>query len=509
MPPALVTPVQPGPDFSELHNAELFACLRALLSDAGFNAPAVCHRVGITSIYDFVSRREGRKDATGIADRLDLLIRIFMDVELIDRAELDRHFSAAETGVLEASGLLVPFEADPGRCHATSLLYPTEGLWVASDLNVSPLGPAHTVLREDAVYPAITKNTRHFLASLPATPCEDFLELCAGTGIAALRATRYAARTWSVDITERATQFAQFNAALNDITNFTAVRGDLYQGVPDLTFDRIVAHPPYMPALEQKFIFRDGGEDGEQITRRMIAGLPEHLRPGGRFYCTCMLTDRTGLNAEDRVRSMLGAHESEFDVLLVTERLFPPTDYYFRLALAGRAELGEVVRRHEVFQRLGVERLVYGSILIQRLTATRPTFTARRQAGPGSAIADVEWLLGWEAATAEADAMARLVTARPVVSPECHMRLGHVLEAGAWVINDCVLTTTSPFALEARCPAWAAMLVGTCDGRTTVRELHASLRGRGQLPAALELTEFVKFIRSLISGGFLRLPDVP
>jgi hypothetical protein len=221
-----------------------------------------------------------------------------------------------------------------------------------------------------------------------------------------------------------------------------------------------------------------------------------------------MLTDRTGVNAEDRVRSMLGAREDEFDVLLVTERLFPPTDYYFRLALAGRAELGEVVRRHEVFQRLGVERLVYGSILIQRLTAARPTFTARRQAGPGSGIAEVEWLLGWEAATAEADATARLATARPVVSSECRMRLGHVLEAGTWVIDDCVLTTASPFALEARCPPWAATLVGTCDGRTTVRELHASLRGRGQLPAALELSEFVKFIRSLISGGFLRLPDI-
>jgi len=504
---SLESVVPRAPDLPDWENSPgWFAGLRALLTDAGFTAPAVCGRSGIASIYEFDSIREGRPAGVTLADRLDLLIRLFMDVELVDRDLVRRYLSPAEVGLLEDMGLLRPYEGDPQRWHATFLLYPTEGLWIASDLNVSPAGPEHTVLLEDAVYPAITKNTRHFLAALPATPCEDFLELCAGTGIAALLAARYATRTWCVDITERATRFARFNAALNATPHFTALRGDLYAAVPGRTFDRIVAHPPYMPALEQKYIFRDGGEDGEQITRGMIAGLPEHLRPGGRFYCTCMLSDRKGASAEARLRSMLGEAEGEFDVLLVTERLFQPTDYYFRLALSGRAELGEVVRRHEVFQRLEVERLVYGSVLIQRRAEARPAFTARRQAGSATGIAEAEWLLGWEAAATAADPTVLLADARPEVSPGCRMRLGRVFEGGAWAPDDCVLTTGSPFALEARCPPWAAAVVEGCDGRTTVRGLHGRLRESGAVPDTLGEAEFAKFVRSLISGGFLRLP---
>jgi len=483
------------------------AALRALLADAGFTAPAVCHRVGIASIYDFVSLREGRAGGAEPSDALDVLIRLFMDVEVVDGALARRHLGEAGLGLLETLGLLRTHDGEPDRLNAAFLLYPTEGLWIASDLNVSPDGPAHTVLTEDAVYPAITKNTRHFLASLPATPCEEFLELCGGTGIAALLASRYAGHTWSVDITERSTRFAQFNAALNGISNMTASRGDLYDAVPGRTFDRIVAHPPYMPALEQKYIFRDGGEDGEQITRRIVAGLPERLRPGGRLYCTCMLTDRREANAEQRIRAMLGERADEFDVLLVTERLFPPTDYYFRLALTGRAELGEVVRRHEVFQRLEVERLVYGSFIIQRPLVPRPTFTARRQAGPATGVAEVEWLLGWEAESAVRPG-DRVGEMTPVVSPACRMRLGHAYADGSWTIEDCQLTTSAPFALEARCPPWTAILLEKCDGTASIRELHQRLHASGVLPASLGPAEFAKLVRSLVSGGFLCLPGV-
>jgi len=479
--------------------------LLALLTRAGFNEAEVCRRVGIDSIYDFVSRREGRSADVVIRDALDVLIRLFMDVELLEADQVGRHLSRPEIALLQAVGLLRGSAANPRRLHAAVLLYPTEGMWIVSDLNVSPEGPAHTVLNEDAVYPAITKNTRHFLASLPDTACEDFLELCAGTGIAALRASRHAQRAWSADITERATRFARFNAWLNGRTNVLARQGDLYGAVAGQTFDRIVAHPPYMPALEQKYIFRDGGEDGEQITRGVIAGLAEHLRPGGRFYCTCMLTDRTEAPAEQRLRAMLGEQADAFDVLLVTERLFPPTEYYFRLALTGRAELNEVVRRHEVFERLGVERLVYGSIVMQRRIGGRPAFTARRQAGPRSGVAEVEWLLAWEAACASADAAMQLAGARPVVSPACRVRVGYRFEGGVRTAEDCSLTTEAPFALEARCPPWAADLIWQCDGTVPVEQLHARLRQTGAVPHALGLAEFAKLVRSLVSGGFLRL----
>ena len=270
---------------------------------------------------------------------------------------------------------------------------------------------------------------------------------------AALVASRYAGQTWAADITERATRFARFNAALNGIANCTAVQGDLYEPLQGESFDRIVAHPPYMPALHQKYIFRDGGEDGEQITRRIIGGLPEHLGPGGRFYCTCMLTDRKEARAEARIRQMLGAAQDDFDVALVTLQTYRPTEYYVRLALEGRATLEEVAQRHEIFTRLEVDHLVYCSMVIQRRAEVREVFTARRQVGSGMGLLEMEWLLRLELALARPEMLPQLVEARPLVSSRTRLHLTHGIKNGEWVADECTLTTAWPFAVEARCSA--------------------------------------------------------
>lgn len=501
-----IAPERQPVELLDVQRPEQLTQLRSLLADAEFTVPAVCRRLGIESIYDFRSIREGRSVGLDLADRLDLLIRLFMDVELVERDVVQSFMPADGTRVLESLGLLHAHAADARLCHATVLLYPTESIWIVSDLNVSPV-PSEAALSADSVYPAITKNTRHFLSSIPSTPCHRFLELCSGTGIAALLACRYAGHTWAADITERATRFARFNAALNGIKNCTAVQGDLYQPLAGQFFDRIVAHPPYMPSLEQKYIFRDGGEDGEEISRRIIAGLPNHLTPGGRFYCTCMLTDRKGWRAEERIRAMLGQAGEDFDIALVTLQTFQPTDYYLQLALNGRATLDEVAQRHEIFKRLEVEYLVYCSIVVQRRSEVRPVFTARRQAGLGMGQSDIEWLLQWEAAAAQPATVSRLIDARPVVSSHIRYRLAHALQGGAWVADECILSIASPFAIEAKCPPWTATLITRCDGRRTSRDHLNFLKETGAVPSAAPESEFVKLIRALVAGGFLEVAE--
>jgi methylase of polypeptide subunit release factors len=502
-----LTPARPEPSSPPRPGSpEELAAVRNLLARAGFTAPAVCTRVGIDSIYDFRSLREGRTAGKELNDQLDALIRLFMDVELLERKTVDTLLSPEGSTALERLGLLATYRSDATLCHAAVLLYPTESLWIISDLNVAPTGPADTVLSDDSVYPAVTRNTRHFLSQLPKTPCDSFLELCAGTGIAALLAARYARHAWAADITERSTRFAEFNAALNGIENFTAVRGDLYQAVAGQQFDRIAAHPPYMPSLEQKYIFRDGGDDGEQVTRRIIAGLPAYLRPGGRLYCTCMLTERRGARAEARVRAMLGASEAEFDVVLLSFRSFDPTEYYFQLALQGRASLEEVVQRHQIFRDLEVESLLYCSMVIQRKNDARPAFTARRQAGQGLGTKDVEWLLGWEATVAKAGDPGWLIDARPLASPNCRQRLDQTLREGEWVPEQCLLSTAVPFAVEAKCPPWTPTLIARCDGRRTTREHLTFLKESGRVSPDVPDSDLILLIRSLIGGGFLRLP---
>src|SRR5712691_912611 len=128
--------------------------LRTLLTEAQFTTEAVCRRLGIASVYDFQSIREGRPGDTEATDALDVLIRLYMDVELVEEAVIDRLMGAAGVRTLEAAGLLSAAHAEPTRRHATVLLYPTAGLWIASDLHVSPTGASATIFSDDAVYPA-------------------------------------------------------------------------------------------------------------------------------------------------------------------------------------------------------------------------------------------------------------------------------------------------------------------------------------------------------------------
>src|SRR5690606_10265243 len=237
-------------------------------------------------------------------------------------------------------------------------------------------------LPDDVVYPAIAESTRTFLSLLRVEPCDAFLELCAGTGIAALLAAPHARTAVATDIAERSVAFARFNAALNGFDNVRAECGDLYGAVRGETFDRIAAHPPYMPALEEGLIYRDGGEDGEQVTRRILAGLHEHLAPGGRFDCTCILTDRTDGPVEARVRAMLGPHHEEFDVIVVVTHANSPEDAYAYLVREGRASFGEGLRHVAHFRALGTERIVGCSLVIIRHDTRRPAVTVRRARSP-------------------------------------------------------------------------------------------------------------------------------
>jgi hypothetical protein len=481
--------------------------LRQLLGAIGYTEPAICARTGFASIYDFKAIREGRNQSAELNDALDLMIRLFMDTEMVNRADVERFLDSNAIDTLEALGLLVSYSLDPARCHADFLLYPTASLWIVSDLNTDPTDPDGPELAGDAVYPAISQNTRHFLFALPPTPCDEFLELCAGTGIAALIASKYSRHTWATDITERATIFARFNAALNQIDNCTAARGDVYEAVVGRTFDRIAAHPPYMPSIGQKYLFRDGGDDGEQVTRRIIAGLPEYLRPGGRFYCAGVLSDRTGAPLENRIRVMLGPDHETFDVLLLTYWSFNPTDYYFKRALDGNVGLEEVVQRHELFRALRVERLVYSTIVIERHATPRPAYTARRQVGRGLGTEEIDQLMAWQAAATAPDLLKRLLDAPLDSLPRIQMRVDHSFKNNRWVTQDCVLSTVTPFVVEAKCPPWMATVIARCDGKLTTREHLDFLKSSGSVPPQAQEMEFAEMIRSLIDGGFLRMAD--
>jgi ribosomal protein L3 glutamine methyltransferase len=127
---------------------------------------------------------------------------------------------------------------------------------------------------------------------------ESVLDLCTGSGCLAVLASRHFpnARIDAVDISKDALDVAARNVGEHNLDDrITLHRGDLFAPLGDARFDLIISNPPYVDAegmaalprecrAEPKLAF-DGGTDGLDIVRRILAEAPAHLTPQGGLLC--------------------------------------------------------------------------------------------------------------------------------------------------------------------------------------------------------------------------------
>jgi SAM-dependent methyltransferase len=471
-----------------------FTALRDALDAAGYNEEAICAQFEIKRTSEL--RTAGDFDpGDDPADVLRILVRLFIggcEVKIAAAANLPMR-------ELSALGLV---EESEGQITATVMLYPTRGFYIVSDRNLE--NP-----EQDVVYPAIVPNTDLFLDHVPAADCDAFLDLCAGTGIGALVAARCGARhAWALDITARSTHFAEFNRRLNGVPNVTPLEGDLYDPAGEQTFDRIVAHPPYLPVYRPHFVFDSGGQDGEQIVRRIVEGLPKYLRPGGRFYALTMGSDREQ-GFENRLREWLGEDARDFDVAFVVRRTLSPHDYTVDAVISHKGSVEDITGWRELFAQWGVRSLVYGLVVIQRRAAERPVFTIRREASANTGPAECAWLIEWATAASDAD---MILNAKPRAGRHASLRVDHRLGEGAWEAQSYRLESAYPFSVNMRAEPWAAHLLTIADGSLKTLELWSRLVAWGGLPENAELVDFARIVAAMIFAGFLevdafRLPE--
>lgn len=136
----------------------------------------------------------------------------------------------------------------------------------------------------------------------PLPPRPHVLELCAGSGCVAITFARRlpGARVAATDISSEALAVARRNVARYGLEDRVALgQGDLCAPLPALSegrsFDLIVSNPPYIPTDEISRMGRhvadheprlalDGGADGLDPHRRILADALPFLAPGGRMF---------------------------------------------------------------------------------------------------------------------------------------------------------------------------------------------------------------------------------
>jgi release factor glutamine methyltransferase len=133
------------------------------------------------------------------------------------------------------------------------------------------------------------------LKRLAAKSSPRILDLGTGSGAIAVALAKEipGAAIVATDISLDALEIARANARRHGVEDRISFRaGDLFDSVPQTTFDMIVSNPPYIRETDiaelprdvrdfEPVIALDGGADGMDFYRRIACDAPGYLNPGG------------------------------------------------------------------------------------------------------------------------------------------------------------------------------------------------------------------------------------
>ena len=490
-----------------LGTAQEFEQVRLVFKGAHFDEETICRTLKIEAMSDAGSVKIDTLDTTEISDQLRLLIRLFLFQRMVPRPEVDRVFDNATRDAFLSLGILGSGEFGDDQFYATVLLYPVGGFWIASDRHSNPDG-SEFAPPPDSVFPAIYEGTLRFLRLLPQIVADDALDLCAGSGIGAMVLSRHSKRVVSSDVTERATEFAAFNCALNNLVNVEAVGSDLYAAMRERTFDLIVAHPPYVPSLSIETIWRDGGMTGELVVKRVIEGAPDHLRDDGTLFVLSIGLDTNDGPFEERARKWLGKSADEFDIIFGYFEESTPLEMLKRLASReknlGIKELRELA---EAFEAEGTIKMPYGALVMRRHVKnghSKP-WTARVKL-----IGETDGRV-WEQAFAlhrrvsQPDFVEELQQATPELAPGLQVRVTHVVHERSLVPAEFLFETDKPFTAMGRFDQWMVPLIVHFDGTKTPVQIYNEAVSGLELPEGFGVRDFTELVARMIERGFLIL----
>jgi len=260
-------------DMAEPPRADDGAALAALrdgLLAVGFTVEGIEERLGTSElslrpIDVAVHVRRLGDDAFGT------VAKAFLLAAPVDAGRLRDALGGADLDRLAAVGLL---ELDGAEARATARLAPHGDYTIASDGGADAETPHDHVPGIQA--PSVT------LAKLAVRrPVARALDLGTGCGIQALLAAKHAERVVATDVNPRALAFAAFNARLNGVENVELRLGSAFEPVEGERFDLVVANPPYVISPDTTYAYRDSDLPADELCRRIVAELPDHLEEGG------------------------------------------------------------------------------------------------------------------------------------------------------------------------------------------------------------------------------------
>lgn len=294
------------------------------LVSIGYCETCIRERLGLSDLTELLWRALPiyREEQLAIRDALNSAIDLFLLQGSISTEELDQLFNKPDQEVLIRAGLLI---IDQGKCFARASLFPVGDHLIFSDHAWPKLPHPGLVNVPYDQLMSVGTDSRWLARATVRHPIGSTLDLCTGSGIHALLASSHSQRVVAVDINPRAARCTHFNAQASGATNIEIAVGDLFEPVHGKCFDLITANPPFVPSPVNSIGYRDGGHLGEDVLRRIVAGLPHHLSSGGVAQIITDMGEREDEPISHRLRVWLNG--APMDILILRLRVHSATNY--------------------------------------------------------------------------------------------------------------------------------------------------------------------------------------
>jgi hypothetical protein len=284
--------------------------------------------------------------------------------------------------------------------------------------------------------------------------------------------------------------------------------GDLFAPAAGRQFDLVVSNPPFVISPENRYIYRDGGMEGDEICRTIVREAPAFLNEGGFCQILCNWVEKAGQDWQERLadwfrntRCDAWVMRSETqDIETYATTWIRHTELHDTADFANRFE-----QWLSYYEGKGINAVSAGVITMRRTDRHSPWFRAddapRSMIGPaGEAIAR-----GFELRdfleTARDD--ASLLEARFLLSPDAALECRQKPVPGGWQDTTRTLSLERGFNYSGRIDHFVEHILTACDGQRQLSDVLGSIAGMPGIDLGKVKETFCGVVRSLIEHGFL------
>lgn len=491
------------------HDPDAIARLRADLAVAPFTV-ARCEEV-LGPVAAGALTREQQLPAERVTrvadDPVATLIRLFILGDPVDLRDVERALpTLGSAGAISLGLARIAGDALIATCDLRPYGDEDHNWWVASDQGeLATRAP----LRTDHVLGVGGASTT-LAAWTPRPRVARALDLGTGCGVQALHLHAHADAIVATDLSTRALAYAAFNAALNG-QEWEFRAGSMLEPVAGERFSLIVSNPPFVitprDAQLPTYEYRDAGGHGDDAVQALIAGLGEHLEPGG--IAQILANWEVGADGDWRDRIGEWARAAGVDAWVVLREIQDPAQYAETWARDGGQQSGtaDYARMYagwlDDFASRSVGGVAFGVVTLHHPMTERAPFVELTDArGPVAQPMGpvIERGLAARAWLAEHDDDAVLDGAWVVagdVTVEQHLRPG---ESEPRVI---LARQGGGLRLIDRLDTVAAALLSVCDGELSARAALVAIAALLDLDADQVRAEQLPRLRRWIADGLI------